>query len=611
MSDKKIQSLKDMANLLRRDSLQITTEAGSGHPSSCLSCAEIMSVLFFDEMSYDINDAKNPNNDEFVLSKGHAAPILYASLKRAGALKEPLSNYRKIHGHLEGHPMPSTEEPSIKVASGSLGQGLSVGLGMALAMRKQKSNGRVFVLMGDSEIAEGSVYEACELASYYKVNNLYAILDMNRLGQRGETLVGRNAEAYAKRFKSFGWDVITIDGHSIPQLLSAFKKIRSNQKPTLIIAETVKGKGVPFIENKDGWHGRALNKGEYLNALHALPRPNIPEFTINVPEKYKEPKINLSKQTVRRLLFTRKEIATREAYGIALENLALKDPKIIALDAEVSNSTFSAVVKKINPENFIESFVAEQNMIGMALGLSIKGYHVYASTFAAFLSRAHDQIRMSALSHGNITICGSHAGVSIGADGASQMGLEDIALFRDLNGSTIFYPSDAVSTQKLVNLTNKIKGIKYIRTTRAKTPIIYNKDEEFELGDFKVLKQSKQDSIVLIGAGITLHECLKAHSLLKKHNISAAVIDLYCIKPLNITKLMHFIKSHGNKIVVAEDHYSAGGIGEMLAHELINAKIQMKHLCISKTPHSGTMEELLDKYSINARHIAMYARTFI
>ena len=611
-SNGKVQDLKDIANLLRRDVLRMTTEAGSGHPSSCLSCAEIISSLFFSEMHYDRKDAKNPDNDEFVLSKGHAAPILYSALKHAGVLKESLSNYRKSKGHLEGHPMPSPSEPSIKVASGSLGQGLSVGLGMALAMKMQSRKSRVYVLLGDSEIAEGSIYEAAELAEHYNAGNLCAILDMNRLGQRGETLEGYNSGAYKRRFKSFGWRVITIDGHSVKQIIRALQKARHHSKPTLIIARTVKGKGVSFIENKEGWHGRALTEEEYQEAIKEIPLPPMPLVNIKMPDKSELVKGKKNMKKIRKINFKiGKDISTREAYGIALENLAEKDKKVLAIDAEVSNSTFSEIVKRIEPEQFIEAYVAEQNMIGMALGLSIKGYHVFASTFAAFLSRAHDQIRMSALSHGNITICGSHAGISIGEDGASQMGLEDIALFRDLPDSIILYPSDAISAEKLVHLANQSKGIKYLRTTRAKTPVIYKKEDKFQLGDFKIIKQSKSDSIVLIGAGITLHECIKACEKLKKQKINSSVIDLYSIKPLNIVKLANFVKQHGNKIVVAEDHYSAGGIGEMLAHELLNTGIRIKTLAVNKIPHSGTTEELLDKHSINARHIAMHAKTFV
>lgn len=606
----KIKELQDIANLLRRDVLQMTTEAGSGHPSSCLSCAEIISVLFFNEMRYDVKNPKNPDNDEFILSKGHAAPILYSALKRAGALKEPLSGYRKLHSHLEGHPMPSPFEPFIKVASGSLGQGLSVGLGMALAMKMQQRTSQVYVLLGDSEMAEGSIYEAAELASHYKANNLCAILDMNRLGQRGETMLGYNSAAYKKRFKSFGWYVITTDGHSVKHLVSSLKKAKRHTHPVLIIAKTVKGKGVSFMENKQGWHGLVLNKEEYASALKEIPKPPMPNINIKLPNETSL-KPARPKKLIQLKFSLGEMVATREAYGKALKNLAKSNQEVLVIDAEVSNSTFSDVVKRINPEQFLEAYVAEQNMIGMALGLSIKKYHVFASTFAAFLSRAHDQIRMSALSHGNITICGSHAGISIGPDGASQMGLEDIALFRDLPNSIIFYPSDAVSTEKLLDLANKTKGIKYIRTTRAKTQVIYKEKENFALGDFKIIRQSKSDSVVLIGAGITLHECIKAYAKLKSYGIKVSVVDLYCIKPLNISKLANFVKLHGNKIVVAEDHYSAGGIGEMLAYELLNTGIRIKTLSVNKMPHSGTTEELLDKYGISAKHIAMHARTFI
>ena len=355
----KNQQLQDIANLLRRDSLQMTTEAGSGHPSSCLSCAEIISVLFFDEMYYEPKNENNPDNDEFVLSKGHAAPILYAALKRAGALEEPLSSYRKLGSHLEGHPVPSPFEPAIKVATGSLGQGLSVGLGMAMAMRMQKKKSRVYVLLGDSEIAEGSIYEACELASYHKVSNICAILDMNRLGQRGQTMLGYDAETYKKRFRSFGWDVLIVDGHSVGSLVGAFKRSRENDKPTLIIAKTVKGKGVSFVENKDGWHGRALTKEEYFAALKEIPPPSMPEINIKLPEKSRTLKESNKKKKTRMKSFKiGKLVATREAYGFGLEYLAERDKKIIVIDAEVSNSTFSEIVKKMEPSHFIEAYIA-------------------------------------------------------------------------------------------------------------------------------------------------------------------------------------------------------------------------------------------------------------
>lgn len=605
------QKLSDIANLLRRDSLTMTTVAGSGHPTSCLSCAEIMSVLFFDEMKYKSLNAHDLHNDEFILSKGHAAPILYAALKRASLLKEPIKNFRKSEGELQGHPVPSKEEPWIKVASGSLGQGLSIGLGCAIAQKILKSNARTFVLLGDSEVAEGSIYEACEVAAYYKVKNLVAIMDMNRLGQRGQTMLGHDENAYAKRFRGFGWSVFKADGHDIFSLKRALRNASKAKNPSIIIAKTFKGKGVSFIENEGGWHGKALNKEELEKALREVPSPQMPQMVIKEPSEVKIKEKKSSKEKIPSLDFNT-EIATREAYGYALEKLITKDEKIMVLDAEVSNSTFAEIAKKIHHgQHFIESFIAEQNMVGMAQGLALKGFHVYASSFAAFLSRAHDQIRMSALSRTNMTICGSHAGISIGEDGASQMALEDIAMFRDITDSIILYPSDALSTIACVELANKNKGIKYIRTTRSKTSVIYDRNEKFELGDFKVVKESEHDKVVLIGSGITLHESLKAYEKLKEHKIHASVVDLYCIKPLNIKKLIHFIQKHGNKAVITEDHYSAGGIGEMLALELMGTGIRIKTLHINKVPHSGTKDELLDKHGINARHIAMHARTFI
>lgn len=603
-----IKQLKDIASILRRDSIQMTSQAASGHPTSCLSCADIMSVLFFDEMSFDPKNTSSLENDDFVLSKGHAAPVLYSCLKRTGCIKEELLDYRKMSSPLQGHPVPG-EIDWIKVASGSLGQGLSVGLGMALALKKQKKHSRVYVLLGDSEVAEGSVYEALELASYHKVNNLCAILDMNRLGQRGETMLGHNAPEHKKRFESFGWQAEIIDGHSVPAIMKAFSKARKSKKPFVIIAKTFKGKGVSFLENKEGWHGKALNTTEMYKALGEIPEVKFPRVKIRKPKKSLDKKRKIKEPLVTPYRWNL-EVATREAYGNALAHLAISNPSIMAIDAEVSNSTFADKVKESRPNQFVEAFVAEQNMVSMALGLSIKGYKVFASSFAAFLSRAHDQIRMSSLSKADFTICGSHAGISIGEDGASQMGLEDISLFRDLPNSIVLYPSDAFSAEKLVHLCVKEKGLKYLRTTRPKTPLIYSVHEKFELGDFKVIKQSITDKVVLIGAGITLHESLKAHDMLKEQGIDSAVIDLYCIKPLNVHKLAAFIKHHGNKFIITEDHYEQGGIGEMLAESMFNAEIKMKHLFVSTTPHSGTKEELLEKYGLSAKHITMEARIF-
>src|SRR3989344_1284383 len=601
---KKIKELQDIANILREDVLEMTSAAGSGHPTSCLSCAEIISCLFFNEMKYDIGNSNNLDNDEFILSKGHAAPILYSALSRAGAIKDDLFGLRKLGSNLEGHPVPTTSPGSrspgfswAKAATGSLGQGLGVGTGAAIAAKLQGREFRTYVLMGDSETAEGSVWEAFQLTSYYKLNNLCAIIDVNRLGQRGETMLGWNVSEYEKRIQSSGWETKVIDGHNVKKILKALKKARKSEKPFAIIAKTVKGKGVSFLENKEGWHGKTLSREELGKALKEIKNTQMPQINIIKPN---EIKFEFKKGEIAETNYVlEEEISTREAYGKALGKLCMTSNRVIAVDAEVSNSTFSEEVKKVKENQFIEAFIAEQNMVGICLGLSKKGFKVYGSTFAAFLSRAHDQIRMSALSSGDFTLCGSHCGVSIGEDGASQMGLEDIGMFRSLPNSIVFYPSDAVSTEKIVNLYSELKGIKYIRTTRGKTKVIYKNEEKFEVGDFKVLKEGRKDKVVLIGSGITLHECLKAYDKLKKNKIESAVIDLYCIKPFNSENFIYFVKKHGKKIVISEDHYKEGGIGEMLCSALVNSGMKVESLYVKEIPHSGKSEELLERYGID------------
>lgn len=605
---KNISKLKEIAEVLRRDSVVSTTAAGSGHPSSCLSCAEIMSCLFFNEMSYDLKNPINPDNDEFILSKGHAAPILYSSLYRAGCINENLSLLRRLESPLEGHPMPSSLK-WVKVATGSLGQGLSIGLGMALAAKLSGRKYRTYVLMGDSETTEGSVYEALQMAPRYNLNNLCVIVDINKLGQTGKTILSKEIKQYRKRCETFGWEVIVINGHSIDQNLQALKKAKSSKKPTIILAKTAKGKGVSFIEGKNGWHGRALTEKQLQRALKEIPDYGMPYMKIKSPRsvrrkislrKYNSPKYNM-----------KDFVATRDAYGNALAELAKCDFSVLAIDAEVGNSTRSDEVKRVKPNQFIETYIAEQNMVSMSLGLSEKGFKPFASTFAAFLTRAHDQIRMAALSSADLSICGSHSGVSIGQDGASQMGLEDIAMFRSLPGSIVVYPSDAVSTTKLIKTLYDIKGIKYLRTTRGKSPVIYSNSEEFPIGEFKILRKSQRDKAVLIGAGVTLHESLRAHEELKKEGTETAVIDLYCIKPINIEKLKKFIKSHGNKAIVAEDHRQEGGIGEMLSASLVNSGITFKLLNIKGIPHSGEPEQLLEINGIDSREIVKETKKLI
>ena len=423
-------------------------------------------------------------------------------------------------------------------------------------------------------------------------------------------MLGYDVARYKKQFESFGWSAMIVNGHNVNELIGAFAKARKSLKPFAIIAKTIKGKGVSFIEGKNGWHGKALNREELVKALEEIPEVKITRIEIAKPKNiifknYEIDKVILNSYKLG------EEVSTREAYGKALVNIAEADERVLVFDAEVSNSTFSKYVKEACPEKFIECFIAEQNMIGMALGASVKGHKVFASTFSAFLTRAHDQLRMAAISRGNLSVCGSHSGVSIGEDGASQMGLEDISMFRSLPNSIIFYPSDAVSTEKLINLAYQLPGIKYIRTTRPKTKVIYRNNEEFMLGEFKAVKSSSFDSVVLVGSGITLHEALKAHAELEKQGVKTAVVDFYCVKPFNSKKFIDFAKKHGGKIVIAEDHYSEGGIGEMLSRELANSGVKIKHLSVSKIPHSGIMEELLNLYEIDSQAIVKSAQEII
>lgn len=600
--------LAKIASLLRRDALEMTSAAGSGHPTSCLSSADIMSVLFFDIMKYDPKKPGFSNNDEFILSKGHAAPLLYATLQRAGCIKEKLTNLRKSDSVLEGHPTPKL--PWVKIATGSLGQGLSAGVGFALAAKKQKKTFTTYVLMGDSEFAEGSNYEAMNIAAHYNLDNLYAIIDMNNLGQTGKTMIS-NPEEYRARFNAAGWATAVVDGHSISELKEMLTMMRDLGKPVAVIAKTVKGKGVSFLENAEGWHGRALNKKELALALKEIPIVKMPHVEERKPSAISLPHTDRKLSPITSYKES-EDYSTREAFGNALLRLAKLDPNLMVIDGEVNNSTFTNQVKKELPEQFIQGYIAEQNMIGMALGLSKKNHSVFTSTFAAFLSRAHDQLRMSAISEGNFVVNGSHSGCSIGEDGASQMGLEDIALFRDLPDSTILYPSDAYSTERLTELSHSIKkGIIYIRTSRPKLSLLYTNKNKFEVGKFGVLQESEKDQVVLIGSGVTTHESIAAAKQLKKEKIIASVVDLYSIKPLNIEELKEFISKHGNKVVISEDHYAAGGMGEMLVAALADSGIKFSCLAVKNIPHSGTMQENLVSAGIDSKSIAEAAKKLV
>lgn len=686
MSEELRKKIQSFCRLIRYDILTSTTTAGSGHPTSSLSAVELMATLFFGGfLKYDLKEPKNICNDRVIFSKGHASPLLYALYHAAGVLKyEDLLKLRTFDSPLEGHPTPRF--PYVDVATGSLGQGLSTGVGMAMGLnlkfkvpifakastgeqnskfcnfKKNAIGGatrgdptsaqskvcpstcrgcgvaesiafsskqnlpqlpNVYVLLGDSEMAEGQVWEAMELASYYKLNNLVGILDVNRLGQRGETMLGWDVRTYEKRIASFGWKTIVVkDGHDLEKIYHAFRDLRIKnlelRMPTMIIAKTIKGKGVSFLENKNGWHGKTVLKDKLEQALKEIGEVDLDvRGEINKPgivsagPASEQPRQVLEQIAGCALAMAPRSsppaqyhglVATREAYGDALIALGKTNPHVVVLDAEVSNSTFAEKFKECFPERFFEMFIAEQNMVSAGAGFSALGYIPFVSTFAAFLTRAFDQIRMAQYSNANIKLVGSHAGVSIGSDGASQMALEDISMIRSIRSSIVFYPSDAVSTFKITELLAHHKGISYLRTTREKTPVIYNNDEEFEIGGLKILHQSHHDKACIIAAGITVHESLKAYKILQEEKISVSVVDLYCVKPLDETSLKTIAKKT-KYIIVVEDHYPEGGIGEAVKNILADEDVRIHHLAVNKTPRSGTPQELLRYEEIDAEAI--------
>jgi transketolase len=604
--------LEGIARLIRYYSLVMSTEAGSGHPSSSLSAADLMTgLLFGGTFRYDLDNPRHPNNDRLIFSKGHASPLFYSIWAAAGKVTEQeLLTFRKFNSPLEGHPTPAFKYT--EAATGSLGQGLSIGVGMALnAKYLDKLPYRTYVLLGDSEMAEGSQWEAMELAAYYKLDNLIGIMDVNRLGQRGETMYGHDMNVYKERVSAFGWEPIVIDGHHLPQILTAYKQaMDAKYKPVMIIAKTLKGKGVSFIEDKNGWHGKPLKKDELAKALVELgPIDKSLQGRITSPENL-SPAARPVKLSQSLALDPAKPVSTRHAYGAALERIAPKFPDIVVLDAEVSNSTYSDIFKAKYPERFFEMFIAEQNMVGSALGLAIRGRVPFVSTFSAFLTRAFDQIRMSQYSHGNVKFCGSHAGVSIGEDGSSQMGLEDLAMFRTLLDSVVLYPSDAVSTEKLVEAMAEHTGIAYLRTTRQDTPILYRNDEVFRIGGCKVLKAGKYDVAVVVAAGITVHEALAAYEELKSEDIMIGVIDLYSVKPLDADALSEAAARSG-AVITVEDHVAEGGIGEAVTSALAELRTPVYCLAVRKMPKSGKSVELLAYEEISKKALVNKVREIV
>ena len=603
--------LHNLATQLRIDSVRSTTEAGSGHPTTCLSAADILSVLFFDELRFDPKDPQHPEADRFVLSKGHAAPILYAAWAAAGAFpREDLMDLREITSDLEGHPTPRL--PFVDVATGSLGQGLAAAVGIALNARRIGSDYRTYVILGDGESAEGSVWEAAQVAANHGLDNLCAITDVNAFGQSRATQFGHDVDAFATRYRAFGWHAIIIDGHEISEIRAALAEARGmSGRPTMIVARTLKGKGCSIFEDKDNWHGKPLKKGAEADAALAElnaqmvptsdPAPVIakpatrrsegalPDFVAAMPAPaYKMGDL----------------VATREAYGTALAALGAIDNRIVALDADVKNSTFSDRFEKVFPERFYQTFIAEQAMIGAAMGLAARGAIAYPSSFACFLERGADFIRMAGISMLNIKLCGSHAGVSIGEDGPSQMALEDLAMARAVPNCTVLYPSDAVCAERLVAVAAATPGPVYIRSSRPKTPVIYSTDERFPVGGSKVVRQSDKDVATIVAAGVTLFEALKAHELLAKDGIAIRVVDAYCVQPIDRAGLIAAGKASGGRILTVEDHYAQGGLGDAVSEAVWDQGFTVQRLAVREIPRSGEPDELLERYGISAAAIA-------
>lgn len=578
------EELQTMAGKLRIHSLRMTTAAGSGHPTTCLSAAEIVSVLFFAVLG---------GGDEFVLSKGHAAPILWAALAEAGLIpREQLATLRRVDSVLEGHP--TARMPLVKVATGSLGQGLAAGCGMALAKKMDRSPGRVFVLQGDGETAEGGVWEAADFAAQAGLDNLALVIDANRLGQSGPTRHGHDLAAYERKFQAFGWETAVVDGHDVQALLAALTGQRSGAGPLAVIARTFKGKGVSFLEDREGWHGKPLSAAELEKAL-----AEIGPADIELPSAYSPSRPSSSFHDFPADPYALGEaVATRAAYGRALLALGRADGRAVAIDGDVKNSTMAEEFFRAFPGRSIEAFIAEQNMAGLALGLSAMGYVPWVATFAAFLTRAHDHIRMAQYSGANIKFVGSHAGVSIGADGPSQMGLEDLALFLAMPEALVLCPCDAVATAKLVREMARHAGISYLRTTRDKTPVLYGSGEEFPAGGLKVLRHSPADQALLAGCGITVHEALKAHDALRARGIAVRVVDLYSLQPLPEAELARHAGECGGRVVVAEDHY-----GGAIAGRVAQAVGKVASLHVRDLPRSGTGAELLALMRIDAQAI--------
>jgi transketolase len=596
---------RELGQQLRVDAVRASAKAGSGHPTSSMSAADLAAVLLAAHFRYDFDDPKSPANDRLVFSKGHASPLVYGLFRAAGVLsEEEFMTYRQFGSRLEGHPTPVL--PWVDVATGSLGQGLPIGVGMALAgTRLTRLPFRVWVICGDSEMAEGSMWEAAEHAAFYELDNLTAIIDVNRLGQRGETMHGWDLSSYSERLRAFGWHAIEIDGHDVEQIDAAYREAEAAGRPTAVVARTIKGKGYSKVENQGGWHGKAVAE----EAIEEL--GGIRNITVQVPKpEHGEPhRFEPSGEPDRPSYEVGAKVATRKAYGEALAALGGDRGDVVGLDGEVSNSTYSEIFGDAHPERFFEMYIAEQQMIAAAVGMQVLGWTPFASTFAAFMTRAYDFIRMAAVSRATIKLCGSHAGVSIGEDGPSQMGLEDLAALRAVHGSTVLYPCDGNQTARLVQAMADVDGISYLRTTRADTPVIYEPGEKFPLGGSKTLRSSDDDDVTVVAAGITVHEALAAADALAGEGIALRVIDCYSVKPIDADTL----RALGTPIITAEDHWAEGGLGEAVLAALadLDERPPVEVLAVREMPHSGKPAQLLAAAGIDAAAIAAAARKLV
>ncbi len=604
---------RSLARQLRADSIRSSTAAGSGHPTSSLSAADLAAVLLAGHFRYDWSRPDDPANDHLIFSKGHASPLLYAMLRAAGAIDDAeLLTFRRLGSRLEGHPTPVL--PWVDVATGSLGQGMPIAVGMAFAAKRLWSAPfHVWTLLGDSESAEGSVWEGFDLGGHEGLENVTVIVDVNRLGQRGPTELGWDTDAYAARIESFGWDAIEIDGHDLAQIDDALGRARDARRPTAIVARTVKGKGVSFLEDKEGWHGKALAPDQAEQALRELGAEPSRTFDTPGPPRWAPPAAPAPRAP--ELPAYTAAVATRKAYGEALAAVAAARADVVALDAEVSNSTHAEDVKKTAPERFFEMYIAEQKMVAAAVGMQVLGFRPFASTFAAFLTRAYDFVRMAAVSRASIRLAGSHAGVSIGEDGPSQMALEDLAMMRAVHGSTVLYPSDGNQTTKLVAQMADREGIVYMRTTREKTPILYDAADAFPIGGSRIVRGGGDDDrVTIVAAGITLHEAVKAADALAHEGVRVRVIDAYSVKPIDARAIADAVTASGGRLVVAEDHWPEGGIGEAVLEALAAAGVRgvaLRHLAVREMPGSARPAELLRAAGIDAEAVANAVRELL